>query len=172
MGSKLEYILITAIAFVLLLPFGINVKNRNSTPKKTEQKSSEISNFTEYEINASSLEHTLKAKSAKEVNRSWILSSPVISTDKIKSLSAKRSVANSQKIEFFDNVVAKKADGTVYKTGHAIYNTKTKELITPENFTINRQLNIVHGKNLQYDAKTKTTKAKDVNGTIILKNRD
>ncbi len=171
MGSKIEYILIAAIAFVALLPLGIKISNKSLAPKKLEQKSSEINNFTEFEINSTNLQHTLKAKSAEEINEKWYLKEPNVTTDKIKSLSSKRSIADSNKIEFFDKVVAKKVDGTIYRSEHAIYDLKKKKLDTPKKFTIKRGSDIVRGVNLQYDVKSKVTRAKDVNGTFKLKEK-
>jgi len=170
MGRRVEYILILAIFVALAIPHFISSSNNiEKKEKEVPNKSSEINNFTEYEINSTKLQHILRAKSAQEVNKKWYLKEPNITTDKLKSLSSKSSIATSNKIEFYDNVVAIKADGVVYKSSKAIYNTKTKMLVTPKKFTINRTTDIVTGKDLHYDAKNKITKAKDVNGTFVLK---
>ena len=170
MGRRVEYILILAIAAVLIIPYFIkvDVKNR-ANDTNSFNKSSEINNFTEYEINATKLQHTLKAQSAQEKNKKWYLKKPNIKTDKINSLTSDTSLATPNKIEFSGNVVAIKADGTIYKSNKAIYNTKTKMLITPKKFTINREVDIVSGKDLHYDSTQKITKAKDVNATFVLK---
>ena len=170
MGRRVEYILILAIVVVLAIPYFVNLDSKNvDNLKKANNKSSEINNFIEYDINATKLQHTLKAKSAQEVDQKWYLEKPIITTDKLKSLSSKSSVATSEAIDFYDNVVAIKVDGTIYKSNIATYNTKTKMLTTPKKFTINRHVDIVTGKDLHYDAKHKITKAKDVNGTFVLK---
>lgn len=170
MGRRVEYILLLAILAVLAIPYFVNLDSKNlNRDNRVNNKSSEINNFIEYDINATKLQHTLKAKSAQEVNQKWYLKNPRITTDKLKSLSSKKSVASSETIDFYDNVVAIKADGTVYKSNKATYNTKTKILTTPKKFTINRHIDIVTGKDLHYDAEQKITKAKDVNGTFVLK---
>ena len=170
MGRRVEYILILAIVVVLAIPYFINLDEQGKTKgKKTSNKSSEINNFIEYEINATKLQYTLNAESAQEIKKKWYLKNSNIKTDKLKSLSSKRSIASQKKIEFFDNVKAIKVDGTVYKSNKATYNATTKILTTPKKFTINRHVNIVTGKDLHYDAKRKITKAKDVNGTFVLK---
>ena len=170
MGRRVEYILILAIMVVLVIPYFINLDTQSQNKsKKTSNKSTEINNFIEYEINATKLQHTLKAKNAQEIKKKWYLKNPNIKTDKLESLSSKSSIASSKKIEFYTNVVAVKVDGTVYKSNKATYNTKTKMLTTPKKFTINRYVDIVTGNNLHYDAKRKITKAKDVNGTFVLK---
>ena len=170
MGRRVEFILILAIMAVFAIPYFVNFDSKSTDKvKKVNSKSSEINNFIEYDINATKLQHTLKAKSAQEVNQKWYLKEPIIITDKLKSLSSKSSVASSEVIDFYDNVVAIKSDGTVYKSNIATYNIKTKMLTTPKKFTINRHVDIVTGKDLHYDAEHKITKAKDVNGTFVLK---
>jgi len=170
MGRRVEYILILAIMAVFAIPYFVNLDSKSiDKEKKTNSKSSEINNFIEYDINATKLQHTLKAKSAEEIDKKWYLEKPTIITGKLKSLSSKKSVATPEAIDFYDNVVAVKVDGTVYKSDKATYNTKTKMLITPKKFTINRHVDIVTGKDLHYDTKHKITKAKDVNGTFVLK---
>jgi len=169
MGRRVELFLILAIAIVVLIPFGINIKNSQTKASKIEEKSSEINNFIEYEINATNLQHTLRATRAQEVNAKWHLQEPNITTDKIKSLSSNSSIVSNKNIIFTENVVAIKRDGTVYKSNKAIYNTKNRKLTTPDKFTITRKVDIVTGKELNYNAKTKVTKAKNVKGTFVLK---
>ena len=170
MGRRVEYILILAIFTALAIPYFIN-SNSNLDKKEKElvDKSSEINNFIEYEINSTKLQHTLRAKRAENVNNNWYLNEPNITTDKIESLSSKSSILTPKNLKFYNNVVAVKADGTIYKSDKATYNLETKILTTPKKFTINRQVDIVTGKDLHYDAKRKITKAKDVNGTFVLK---
>jgi len=170
MGRRVEYLLIFAIIIVLIIPYFIKVNiDGKAKNKNISYKSTEINNFIEYDINATKLQHTLKARSAEEIKQKWYLKEPKITTDKLKSLSAKKSVATSDKIVFYNNVIAVKVDGTIYKSSKATYNTKTKTLNTPKKFTINRHVDIVRGKDLVYDAEHKITKAKDVNGTFVLK---
>ncbi len=170
MGRRVEYILILAILTALIIPYFIS-SNSNSSKKRQEvvNKSSEINDFTEYEINSTKLQHTLKAKKAEEVDKKWYLKEANITTDKIESLSSKNSILTANRVEFRNNVVAVKVDGTIYKSNNATYNFKTKTLITPKKFTINRHVDIVSGKDLQYNAKHKITKARDVNATFVLK---
>jgi len=170
MGRRVEYILIIAIILVLIIPFTIKIKKSIvKKDNKITKKSSELNNFTEYEINATTLQHTIKASKAEEIKKSWHLKNVEVTTDKIESLNAKRAIVKSDKLELYDNVVAKKRDGTIYKSQKATYNTKNKQLITPEKFTIFRHTDIVKGRHLEYDANKKVTKAKDVNGTFVLK---
>jgi len=169
MGKKVELTLFAIVALMLLIAINIEIKNdpyKNIQPNK---KSSEINNFTQFEVNATSLLHTLKATNAYEINKKWHIKDANITNSNIKSLTAKKSVYTQDKIILQDNVKAIKYDGLIYKSQKAIYNTKNKELKTPENFTIKRNVDIVSGKELFYDTKNKVTKAKDVNGTFILK---
>ena len=168
MGSKLEYILLIAIAVVALIPFGIEIKNPKSDAS-TANKKSEVNNFIEYELNATTLKHILKGKSAKELKEdNWYLVEPTMETDELNALSAKSSIFNGKTIEFNKDVVAIKKDGTIYKSQKAIYELKSKNLITPQRFTIKRKVDIVRGKDLEYNPNSKVTKAKDVNGTFVL----
>ncbi len=170
MGRRVEYILILAILTALVIPFFISSDNTKDRKKeKVFDKSGEINNFIEYEINSTKLQHTLRAKKAEEVDKKWYLNEPNITTDKIESLSSKSSILTAKKVEFHNNVVAVKVDGTIYKSNNATYNIETKTLTTPKKFTINRHVNIVSGKDLHYDSKYKITKAKDVNATFVLK---
>ncbi len=169
MGSKLEYILVVAIVIVALIPFGIEIKNPKSS-KEVTTKRSEVNNFIEYELNATTLKHILKGKSAKELKEdNWFLVEPKMETSELNTLSAKNSIFNGKTIEFNKDVVAIKRDGTIYKSSKAIYELKSKNLITPKEFTIRRNVDIVRGKDLEYNPKERVTKAKDVNGTFVLK---
>jgi len=171
MGSKLEYILIVAIIIVALIPFSIEIKN----PKKSnsvELKKSEVNNFIEYELNSTTLKHILQGKSAKEINENnWYLVEPSMQTLEVKKLSAKSSIFNGKTIVFDKNVVLIKRDGLIYKSNRAIYDLKSKDIITPNSFEIKKSANIVKGKSLEYNPAKRVTKAKDVNGTFILKSK-
>jgi len=169
MGSKLEYILVVLILIVILIPFGVEVKNPENSIEVTKKKS-EVNNFVEYELNATNLKHILKGKSAKELKEdNWYLVEPKMETNELNTLSAKSSIFNGKTIEFNKDVVAIKKDGIIYKSDKAIYELKTKNLITPNGFTIKRNIDIVRGKDLEYNPSSRVTKAKDVNGTFVLK---
>ena len=172
MGRKIELTLLALIVVVGLISTFIKVDNTKSYSKNSDKKSNEILNFTEYEINQTSLIHTLKGKSAQEFKDVWKLKEPNFSNDKITKLTSKESIVTKDKMIFTNKVNVIKKDGVVYNSNKAIYNTKTKELTTPNEFTITRNVDIVKGKKLFYDAKTKITKAKDVNGTFKLKKKD
>jgi len=169
MGSRVEYVLILAISIVLLIPFVIDIDSSKNAKTAAGNKSSELNNFIEYEINATKLQHTLKASKAEQIKENWHLNSVEIKTDKLKSVKANSAIVKPQKIELNKNVVAVKQDGTIYKSQKAVYDKKSKELITPENFTITRKVDIVKGKKLEYISDKNITKAKDVNATFVLK---
>ena len=171
MGSKLEYILIIAIIIVAIIPFGIEIKNPTYN-KSAEAKKSEVNNFIEYELNSTTLKHILQGKSAKEINEdNWYLIEPSMQTLEVKKLSAKSSVFNGKTIVFDKNVVLIKRDGLIYKSNRAIYDLKSKDIITPNSFEIKKSANIVKGRSLEYNPSKRVTKAKDVNGTFILKSK-
>jgi lipopolysaccharide assembly outer membrane protein LptD (OstA) len=170
MGRKLEIILLSAILFVGTVSFFIKINNETFNKKSTNKKTL-INNLVEYEINRSELEHTLKAKSALELNDMWKLKNPIFTNKNIKELTSEESVIDNKKMIFTKNVKVVKKDGIIYKSQKAIYDIKNKKLITPENFVINRQSDIVRGKELFYDINKKITTAKDVNGTFKLKRK-
>jgi hypothetical protein len=170
MGSRVEYILAATVGLLFLLLLTTSSKQEQKIkPKKVNSRSSEINDFIEYEINSTSLLHTLKAKNAYQKSKKWYIEDANITNKAIKSLTAKKSVYSEDKIILTKDVKAVKRDGVVYKSEKAIYNTKTKELVTPKSFTINRSVDIVKGRELKYNAKERATRAKDVNGTFILK---
>jgi len=170
MGSRVEYFLVAAIAVVALISINSHVEEpKQKSAKVKNQKTSEISNFTEFEINSTNLLHTLKAKNAYEVKKKWYIKDVNITNNSIKSLTAKNSIYAQNKIVLKKDVKVVKKDGIEYTSNKAIYNTNSKVLVTPKKFTIKRAVDIVKGKNLIYNAKEKATTAKDVNGTFILK---
>ena len=169
MGHKLEKILLLSILLLSILPFTIHINSNNRDVVKKNSKESEFSNFVEYEINSTNLQQTLTGKKAVKIDDNWYLKHPNIKTQNIKKLSANRSIVTQKSIEFIDNVEVIKADGVKYKSNRAIYNRKNQDILTPNSFTINRVSDIVKGKKLYYDTKNKITKAKDVNGTFVLK---
>jgi len=170
MGRKLEAILLIAIILVGVVSFFIKINDKTYNKKGSFEKT-KINNLIEYEINKSALTHTLKAKSALEINNVWKLKKPKFTNENIKELTSKESVINNKKMIFTEDVKVIKKDGIIYKSQKAIYDTKNKKLITPKNFVINRQNDIVKGKELFYDANKKITTAKDVNGTFKIKKK-
>jgi hypothetical protein len=169
MGNKIEYILAAIIVVITAVSLNIDIKSQPKKESKKETKSSEINNFTEFEINSTSLLHTLKATNAYQKRKKWYIKDANISNKEIKSLTAKESVYSQKKIILKKDVKAVKRDGIIYKSQKAIYNTDSKELVTPDRFIINSKVDIVRGKELKYNAKERATRAKDVNGTFILK---
>ena len=172
MGSKIEKILFIAILIVSVIPFFFKINDFESKDRVIQStKSSEIVDFTEYDINKSSLKLTLVSTLAEEKNNLWYLTKPKITNDEIKSLTSKRAISRGKKIEFIDNVKLYKKDGKKYFSQRAIYDTVTKVIVTPDNFLISKEYDLVRGINMEYDTQKQETKAKNVKGTFILKNR-
>ena len=169
MGSRVEYFLVAVIVLIAIISFNSNIKPLKVEKSYKNLKSSEINEFTEFEINATELLHTLKAKNAYEENKKWYIKDINITNSSIKSLTAKNSVYDQNRIILNNDVKVLKKDGIEYSSQKAIYNTNSKRLLTPNKFIIKREVNIVKGKELIYNAKEKATTAKDVNGTFILK---
>jgi len=170
MGKRVELILLLVIVVITLIALNVKVKGNSSYKNiKYSKKTSEVNNFTEFEINATTLLHTLNATNAYEESGKWHIKDVNISNKEIKSLTAKKSIYSKDKIVLTKDVEAIKRDGMVYKSQKAIYKTKTKELITPNRFIITRKVDIVEGRKLIYKANQKATMAKDVYGTFVLK---
>jgi hypothetical protein len=172
MGSKIEYIVLTFITLLIVFLYLTKPLEENilkSSSHKVLEKTTEISNFIEYEINATKLFHILKARNAYEVNNKWYLKDINITSESIKRLSSKEAISSKDKVIFLKDIFALKKDNTTYKSQKAIYLKKTKEFITPQNFILEKNGSIVRGRDLVYKAKKKETYAKDIKAEIKLK---
>jgi len=172
MGRRLEIILIIFVIFLAILPQFFKISNFEKKDRViTAQKSREIKDFTEYDINKTGIEFVLSSPQAQEYNDLWYLTNPKIKTPDITSLTSKYSIAKGNNIEFIENVKMVKKDGKKYYSQRAIYNTITKVIKTPERFKISKEYDMVNGINMEYFSTKKETKAKDVKAVFILKNR-
>lgn len=170
MGHKLEYFLIVLIFFLAMTPNFFKVKEFEKRDRVIEaQKDTEISNFTQYDINQTSIEYKLKSPLAQELGDIWFLMFPEITNEKIKRLTSTYAILRGKNIEFIENVKLLKYDGKIYNSQRAIYNTVTKVVLTPERFNIIKEYDMVNGVNMEYFTNTKETKAKNVKATFILK---
>ena len=173
MGHRLEYFLAIVLLAVLATPSFLKVdKFKNENRVVSSNKSTEIKDFTQYDINRTSIEYRLTANLAEKRGDSWYLANPEIINGDIKSLRAKRSVSKGNKITFIDNVLMVKNDGKRYNSQKAIYDTETKVVTTPDRFTISKEYDMVNGVNMKYNSVTKETKAKNVKATFVLKKSD
>ncbi len=172
MGRRLEIILIVFVIILALLPQFFKISDFEKSDRViSSQKSREIKDFTEYDINATDVEFVLNSPHAEEFGEIWYLKKPKIVTNEIKSLTSKYSIAKDNNIEFIENVKMVKPDGKKYFSQRAIYNTITKVIKTPERFKISKEYDMVNGVNMEYFSTKKETKAKDVKAVFILKNR-
>ncbi len=169
MGSRVEKILIVSIIIVMILAFFLVNQKFSNTKIAKNEKSIELNNFIEYDINRSSLMSTLLANQAYQIESIWFLADPIVSTDEIEYLKSKRALAKSGIIEFIDNVRVLQRDGKRYKSDKSFYNIRSKKIITPGKFVISNLNHIMQGISMEYDTVTETTKAKNVKGLFIIK---
>ncbi len=169
MGSRVEKVLFISIIIVaILVYFLVNQKFTNTKIAKNE-KSIEISNFIEYDINRTHLMSTLLAKQAYQIDGIWFLAKPFVSTDEIEYLKSQRALAKSGIIEFLDDVRVLQRDGKRYESNKSFYNIRSKKIITPGEFVISNLSHIMQGVSMEYDVATETTKAKNVKGVFTIK---
>jgi len=163
MGSKIEkvlfiFILITAVTSFFL----VTAKYEHVQKVVQNKKSTELNEFTEYDVNQTALMSTLQAKQAYERNNIWFLSNPVVSTDKIEYIKAKRALAKSGIVEFIDKVKTLQRDGKKYFSNKVFYKIRTKEIVTPGNFIILNEFENMQGASMVYDTDKEVTRAKNV----------
>ena len=172
MGRRLELLLLVIVIGLIFIPFFLKVSNFEKEDRVVEsKKSTELRDFVQYDINKSAIEFTLVSPKAEEYGEVWYLTSPKITTDDIKSLTSKYSIAKGKDIEFIENVKLIKKDGKKYFSQRAIYNTDTRVVRTPDRFKISKEYDMVHGVDMEYFTDKKETKAKNVKAVFILKNR-
>lgn len=168
MGTQVERILFIAIVISAIVAFVLVTKKYESVKVVNNNKEVELNNFKEYDVNTTQLQSTLVATQAVEIDKIWFLQNPVITTDEIKFLRAKRSIAKGGIVEFLDDVEVLRKDGKRYSSQKAFYKIRTKEIITPDKFLISKEYDLIRGTGMTYDTAKNVTRAKDVNGTFIL----
>ena len=170
MGSKVERVLFISILAVSVLVFYLTTKKYTETKMVSNEKSIELNNFIEYDINSSSLLSTLLSDQAYQINNIWFLTKPVVTTDTIEYLKSKRALSKNGVIEFIDNVRVLQRDGKKYASDKSFYSIHTKKIITPGKFVLSNLSHKMQGVEMEYDIKTKVTRAKNVKGFFKIKN--
>ena len=170
MGRRVEIFLVMIFIALLFISYSfVSSSNENKSINIESKKSTELSNFTQYDINKTDIEYKLSSPYAEEIGDVWYVKSPKISNEQIKLLKSDFAVAKGKIIEFIKNVVMLKKDGKKYNSQKAIYNSITKVVLTPDRFNISKEYNMVNGINLEYFSDRQVTKAKNVKATFILK---
>ncbi|NPA28485.1 MAG: hypothetical protein GXN91_05545, partial [Epsilonproteobacteria bacterium] len=91
MGSKIELILLGVVVLVTFIAFNLKTTSPTNQPQTKVQKNTEVNHFTLYEINSTTLSHTLRANRATEFINYWLLIEPNIQTQDLQYLKAKKS---------------------------------------------------------------------------------
>lgn len=169
MGSRIESVVLVVIVLSAALAYYLIGKKQENVKVVSTEKSTELNDLIEYDINRTNIMAKLVASQAYEINGVWFLAKPVVSTDEIEYLKSDRSLAKNGIIQFLDNVVVQRKDGKYYTSDKTFYKIKTKEIITPSKFMISKEYDLIRGASMVYDTATQTTKAKNVTGTFILK---
>lgn len=171
MGSRIERVIFILVIVAGVVGYMLVVKKYN-THKAVDnsQKSTELNDFTEYDINRTNLMSTLIAKQAFEINEMWFLSYPIVTTDKIAFIKSKRALSKSGIVEFIDDVKTLRRDGKQYFSDKVFYKVRTKEIVTPGDFLVIREFQKMRGTSMVYDTDAEATRAKNVNATFKIKN--
>ncbi len=174
MASRLELYLIVAITSLGALPLLFKIDNVENIDKVIEsKKSTELINFTQYDFNTTTINFKLTSKYGEEVADIWYLKTPKVVNLDIKQLTSKRAIVRKNSIiEFINSVELIKFDGKKYNSQRAFYNIKSRVLTTPDKFTIFNEYDMINGRNMEYDAAKKVTKAKKVRATFKVKSVD
>jgi len=172
MGSRLEGLLVVTIVILATIPYFFKEDDSSNMDKVvSSKKSTELTNFTQYDINSTNLNFTLTSIYGEEVAGLWYLTSPYITNSEIKSLVSKRAIVDKDSnMQLIKDVKMVKIDGKKYLSQKAIYNIKNKTIHTPDYFTITKSSDVVKGKHMVYDAKKMVTRAKKVKKKPVMKN--
>jgi len=172
MGSRLEINLVIALLIIGALPLFFKIDKLEQSNRVVEsKKSTELTNFIEYDFNKTLLNFKLTSTHGEEIGNLWYLKKPEIVNKDIKSLSSERSVVRKgDNIELIKNVEMVKRDGKRYNSQRAFYHIKSRLVTTPERFTITKEYDMVNGIDMEYDTVKKITKAKKVKAIFRIKN--
>ena len=165
MGIKLQFILIIVIVAIVSGAFLIKVRN-TLPPTQVFSKELEFTDTTLIEVDTGDLKS--RAYLTYGVRDKGILSSEniVYLSDTVEYLSAKNSVYYGDKLYLDGDVVLHEKDGYKYKTQHAIYDQKTEVLHITSPFVGVKGKNVIEGKTLEYDTRSKKASGKTV-GTVF-----
>ena len=173
MGTKVERVffilIIFASAFAYIL---VNKKYTNKSKAIGTQKTIELNNFIEYDINATKLLSTLKSQQAYQLNQIWFLKEPIVSTDEIKYLKSKRALSKRGIVEFIDDVRIVRRDGKKYFSNKTFYKIDAKEVVTPDKFKMLKEFEKIEGVSMVYDTQKEITKAKNVKAVFKMNKKE
>jgi hypothetical protein len=171
MGSKIERVVLVFIIVATVIGYLlINKKYNTEAEVDNSQRSTELNDFTEYDINRTNLMATLTAQQAFKLNEVWFLSYPIVTTDKIAYVKSKRALSKKGIVEFIDNVKTLRRDGKQYFSNKVFYKVRSKEIVTPGEFLVIKEFQKMRGTSMVYDTDAEATRAKNVNATFKIKN--
>jgi hypothetical protein len=165
MGIKLELVLI--IAIIGIIAGSLMLKLRNTpVPTKVSTKEVEFIHTTLIEVDTDMMKSRAYTDYGVRDKGVLTLDNLIYISDSIESLLANKARLKGNKLFLDGDVVLYEKGGNKYETQHAIYNKKTEILNITSPFTGVQGQNIVEGKSLNYNMRTKKATGKTV-GTVF-----
>ena len=165
MGIKLEAVIVLFIVIIVSTTYFFKISDIKSTPADTS-KQLEFKKTTLIEVDTERMLSNIDCSYGVKKNDTLSLSDIVYYSKNINSLRSK-SGSYSQGILYLDgDIKLKQKDGYTYNAEHAVYNTKDEILKILTGFTININKSVIGGAELEYNAKTKVVKSKNINAIV------
>jgi len=165
MGLKLEFLLVFVIAMTSLFTMTMKLTQQNRE-NEVFTKELEFTNTTFTEV-------TTKKREGVAFGTHGVRSAGVLSVDNlryhndsIKLLLADKGIYKGSRIYLDGNVSVHQKKGYDYYTEHAMYDKKKEVLYITSPFVAYMNRNIINGKTLEYNMRTKEAFATAIEATI------
>ena len=170
MAIRLEWIIILATIFVVLLSLMVDPKSERGVAKRATKELSFL-DTTMIEVNRIGL--LSKARASKGVRDAGVLhmANFSYSNRNIDALYADSARVKQEEIYLDYNITVHQKEGYDYEAEHAVYNKKSKILKIPSAFKAVIEKNVITGSSLIYDSVKKEAFATMINAELYTQER-
>jgi hypothetical protein len=163
MVSRLEIVLV----LLLLGALALGLFNRTRIvearqSKRTAQKSAELYEAKNLEVNASGVMNTYSARHAYLIGQTWHMEDFRSHNPDIRFLSARHALRTKRLTRLDGNVTLVRTDGAVYRAQTVIYDRVKKALNSVGPFDARRGEDYIRGIDFYYEILPKITRAQEV----------
>jgi len=165
MGLKLEFLLVLVIAVTSMVTMTTKLTQQNRD-NEVFTKELEFTNTTFTEVTTQKREGVAFGTHGTREAGVLTIDNVRYHNENIKLLLADKGVYRGKQIFLDGNVTVHQKAGHDYHTEHAMYDQNVEILYVTSPFVAYMNRNIIHGKTLQYDMRTKEAYATAIDATI------
>ena len=165
MALRIEYILLLVFTILIVSIFGFNPVSKEAVTSKGEREA-EFKNFSVYNLKEDNTGREIHAQKAVKY-KDYIDFMEVNLTDEMgHTLLSKKAIYKNNLLYLHENIKISRNDGIDFFTNDLMYNLKSKEIISEEDFLLEFNQSTIKGKRLEFNVGGKTISGYNVDASI------